>query len=196
MAILIEGIPVIYQYPILPTGCEATALTMLLRFAGLEIENTEVAHALPKVPLPRQVEGKMAGGNPNKGFVGDPFTKESFGVFHAPIAKLLDHYLPGRAVDLSAGTIEELFEVLEGGRPVIVWATLRLQAGQVTDVWYDEAGTEVQWISPQHCMLMVGYDQEHVILNDPDTGNRELYPRDLFVKRWELLGRQAVTVKE
>jgi uncharacterized protein YvpB len=195
MANVIQGVPVLYQYPVLPTGCEATALTMLLNWAGVDVQKTDVAKALPKVPLPYEVDGQWFGGNPNRGFVGDPFEKDSFGVFHAPIAQMLDRYLPGRAEDLSGGTIEDVFAALDSGRPVIVWATIKLKEGRITDVWRDEDGTEIRWISPQHCMLMIGYDDEYVIINDPDTGKTEHYPLGLFIERWELLGRQAVTVK-
>ncbi|WP_157729405.1 C39 family peptidase [Tumebacillus algifaecis] len=191
----IQGIPVINQYPVLPTGCEATALTMLLNWAGVDVLYTEVAKALPKVALPHEVDGKWYGGNPNKGFIGDPFQKESYGVFHGPIAELIERYLPGLAVDLSGGSLAEVLAVLDSGRPVVVWATLKLREGRVTDVWQDEDGTEIRWISPQHCMLMTGYDDQHVIINDPDTGAVEHYPRELFEDRWVLLGRQAVTVR-
>ncbi|TCP53781.1 uncharacterized protein YvpB [Tumebacillus sp. BK434] len=195
MGNMIKGIPVIYQYPVLPTGCEATAMAMLLNWAGVETANTDIARALPKVPLPHEVDGKLYGGNPNKGFVGDPFTKESYGVFHGPVAALLDTYLPGRVQDLSGGTIGRVYEALDAGCPVIVWATLKLREGRETDVWQEEDGAEVRWISPQHCMLMIGYDEAHVYINDPDTGQTEQYPRDLFEQRWELLGKQAVTAR-
>ncbi|MEG1246969.1 C39 family peptidase, partial [Gordonibacter sp.] len=36
------------QYPELPTGCEATALSTLLRLNGVEASKVEVAEAMPK----------------------------------------------------------------------------------------------------------------------------------------------------
>lgn len=39
----IENFPILYQMPELPTGCEITALTMLLNYYGLPAEKVEMA---------------------------------------------------------------------------------------------------------------------------------------------------------
>jgi uncharacterized protein YvpB len=190
----VEGVPIIGQYPELPTGCEATALTMLLNWAGVEVEKREVAQSLPKESTPREQAGVMVGGHPNRAFIGDPFTADSYGVFHQPIAKLLDSYLPGRALDLTGITFDELLAI-SVSRPVVVWATIELKKPRVVITWRDEQTHElIHWQSPEHCMTLVGYDQEHVLIHDPHTGGCEAYERDLFQNRWEQLGCQAVTV--
>ena len=194
----IDGVPVILQYPLLPTGCEATALTMLLNWAGIAVEKHEVADALVKEPNPFEEAGEWKGGNPYRAFIGDPYSKESYGTFHGPIASLLDQYLPGRADDLTGTTFEGLLSVIDAGKPAVVWATIEMKEPRHTTSWRDirDPGTEIRWLSPEHCMTLVGYDDSRVIINDPHTGKEESYARELFQQRWEQLGRQAVTVKE
>ncbi|MGZ4112372.1 MAG: C39 family peptidase, partial [Tumebacillaceae bacterium] len=119
---IITDVPVIGQYPKLPTGCEATALTMLLQWAGVQVTKEDVADALVKEPLPFERDGRMIGGHPNRGFVGDPYTEESFGVFHEPIAAAVETFLPGRADDRSGMRFAELLALIDEGRPVVVWA--------------------------------------------------------------------------
>jgi uncharacterized protein YvpB len=195
---LIPNVPVIGQYPMLPTGCEATALTMVLRWAGVAVKKEEVADALVKEPLPHEREGVLVGGNPYRAFIGDPYSKESYGVFHGPIFETLECYLPEQAEDRTGCSFEELLALVASGRPVVVWATIELKEPRYTDTWQDVTGngTEIRWQSPQHCMTLVGFTEEHVVINDPHTAGTEHYPRELFQLRWEQLGRQAVTVKE
>ncbi|MDR1449660.1 MAG: C39 family peptidase, partial [Propionibacteriaceae bacterium] len=54
------NVPYLSQLPELPTGCEATAIAMLLQYAGLDWSKLDVADALP------------VSGDPNRGFYGDP----------------------------------------------------------------------------------------------------------------------------
>lgn len=194
----ISNVPIIGQYPALPTGCEATALTMLLQWAGVQAKKEEVAEALVKEPLPHEKDGILYGGNPYRAFVGDPFTKESYGVFHAPIAALLNQYLPGRAKDISGCSFDEVLKELEKGSPLVAWTTIELKEPHHTDTWndIDGSGHQIQWMSPQHALLLVGYTDDKVIAHDPHTNGRELYDRKLFQQRWEQLGCQAVAIRE
>jgi len=195
---IIPDVPVIYQYPVLPTGCEATALTMLLQWYGVETTKEKVADALVKEPLPFEQDGKMKGGNPYRAFVGDPYTKESFGVFHGPIAQALNHFLPGKADDLTGLTFKDLINKIDQNKPTIVWMSLDLKELRVTDIWEDinNCGEKIEWRSPEHCALLIGYDESNVFINDPHIGKTEKYPTKIFQDKWEQLGSQAVTIKD
>jgi uncharacterized protein YvpB len=199
------------QYPVLPTGCEATSLAMLLQYAGIQLSKEQVADnfvrevnpGIPQQTSSSDITIRLPGGNPHRAFVGDPYDRESFGVFHEPIANALEQYLPNRSHDLSNCTFNDLISHLTTKqKPIIVWMTIELREPRVTDEWPDVNNPDhrIQWQSPQHCALLVGYVTSsdevitHVLVNDPHTGKQESYDKELFEKRWIQLGRQAVTL--
>ena len=47
-----------------------------------------------------------------------------------------------------------------------MWATIDMKPARNGDRWYYN-GKLIQWIIPEHCLLLVGYDDEHYIFNDP-----------------------------
>ncbi|EFA80427.1 hypothetical protein PPL_07261 [Heterostelium album PN500] len=80
--------------------------------------------------------------------------------------------------------------------PIIIWMTLELRKPSITDTWIDVnvPENEIHWVSPEHCALLVGYNENEFIINDPHTGKVEYYNKDLFLKRWRQMGRQAVSI--
>ena len=68
---------------------------MLLQWSGLQVSKEQVADALVKEPNALLIDSsdtnstavvsqRAPGGNPHRAFVGSPYDKESFGVFHEP----------------------------------------------------------------------------------------------------------------
>ncbi|MDY0405050.1 C39 family peptidase [Virgibacillus sp. 179-BFC.A HS] len=190
--VLISDIPVLYQYPELPTGCEATALTMLLNWAGLDVSRFDVADALPKGPKVEQINGIWYGAHPNKQFVGDPYSDEgSFGVFEKPILETIDKFLPQKGVDLTGKGFDAILQQLDKGIPVVTWTTLKQQTTYHSKTWQDEEGNIIKWYTYEHAVLAIGYDRQHVIVQDPDTGKLEHYEK----KRFEKTGNQWAHVR-
>ena len=75
------NVPVISQLPQLPTGCEMTAVTMLLQYAGVNISKLQVA-----AQTPRSNDG-------NRGFVGNPYSPSGWWVFPSGIAPVVNRHL-------------------------------------------------------------------------------------------------------
>jgi len=188
-------VPIINQRPELPTGCEAASAAMLLRWAGITVSKEELARSLPKGSTPYSRENKLYGGNPNSAFIGDPFTKGGYGVYHRPIADVINKYSPGNACDITGISFDRLLRVIDSGKPVIVWCTINNRPPRVSKIWYDSQGNEVIWKIPEHAVVLVGYTNSHVIVNDPWTGKIEYYPISTFKYNFEYMGSQAVTVK-
>lgn len=190
----LRDIPALAQLPELPNGCEAVAATMLLKWAGLPISKAEVAEALPKGDLPYTNEdGAMVGGNPRDVFVGDPFDV-GYGIYHTPVAQLMEQWLPGRVKDLTGASLDALLAQLSQGRPVMVWATEHMDTPYLDLTWEDPDGELVNWYQPEHALLLVGVDDETAYLNDPMTGEQEAYDLDAFQQAWEAMGSQAITI--
>lgn len=98
--------------------------------------------AVDKVPLPSKgSDGVLRGGNPYKGFVGDPYDKDSFGVFAPPIFKLVDHFTK-RAQNLTGKNFDDILQILKSeNKPIVCWCTLDMREPSVTDTWIDEGMT-------------------------------------------------------
>ncbi|PKM94377.1 MAG: hypothetical protein CVU84_09905 [Firmicutes bacterium HGW-Firmicutes-1] len=190
----IQNVPIIYQNPTLPTGCEAAAAAMLLQWAGFNVTMENIADALPKGKLPYKSGNKLMGGNPDYEFVGSPYKKSGFGVFHKPIANAIEKYSP--CEDLTGCSFEELLMLIDNNRPIIVWATINMKKPSINSTWYDERGNKVVWKVPEHAVVLIGYTDTHVIVNDSLAGGNVKYNRIDFIRNWEYMGKQAVALLE
>lgn len=190
----VQNVPIIGQMPELPSGCEITAAAMVLQWAGVKIDKKDLAEAIPKGAMPVYRNGNTYGSNPNNVFIGNPFSSNSFGVYHKPIALLMSKYLTEPPEDITGLAFDKILEVVDKGRPVIAWATREMVKPKIDVYWYDENNNQVKWIAPEHTYVIVGYSDNDVIVNDPLTGKRQQYPISLFKQRWESMGRQSVTV--
>ncbi|MFD1851504.1 C39 family peptidase [Oceanobacillus bengalensis] len=105
---LLLDVPLISQLPELPTGCEITAVTMMLRYKGCNADKVTLANEMPRATK-----------DPNNGYVGDPFTPDGWTIYPSALIKLVEHYA-GNAVDLTAADIEKQ---LTDEKPVVVWVS-------------------------------------------------------------------------
>ncbi|WP_339162067.1 C39 family peptidase [Siminovitchia sp. FSL H7-0308] len=195
--VLIDA-PVVNQMPELPRGCEVTALSMLLESAGVSTDKMKLAKEIKKDPTPRTVKnGKVYFGNPNEGFVGNMYTfsEPGLGVYHGPIMELGEKYLPGKMVNLTGQSFEELKIPLSTGRPV--WVIINAEYRELDDSYFETWETKsgpVKITMKEHSVLITGYDEKYVYFNDPLTGkkNKKAPIRD-FEKSWVQMGSQALT---
>lgn len=194
--VMIEYVPCISQLPELPTGCESTAAAMLLNWAGVEVTKEEIARKLPKGKTIYFDGENWRGGNPDYEFIGDPFTKWGYGVFNKPIENIVNEYLPGQAFNLTKKDFNEILQAVNLGNPVIAWISLDLNPIKEAKIWYDEEFNQIKWKVPEHVVVIVGYDDKNIVVNDPYTGKQREYPKDLFETRWIEMGRHAVTIQD
>ncbi|WP_164667625.1 C39 family peptidase [Virgibacillus doumboii] len=191
----IKGVPEYHQFPQLPTGCEATSLAMLLSWGGEDFGKYEVVDKLPKGDKVRLIDGELKGANPNKEFVGNPYSDEgSFGVFEGPILETIDKFMPGKGVDLTGQSFDSLLDIVRSGKPVMAWTTIEQRQTFHSATWTDDEGNEIKWNRFEHAVVITGIDGENVIVNDPYTGQEVYYNRELFEKNWASMGKRAVTL--
>lgn len=192
--IKIHNVPKIKQHPELPTGCEATALTMLLNYSGMSITKEQVARDMPKAPRPVFRNGRLYAEHPNNAFLGDPFSKNGFGIYAPALLKMVENYLPGRAQDLSGGSFQKIYDTIDEGRPVMIWSTIGMLEVQRSNQWIVPSGELFTWKIPQHAVVVVGYDDTHVYINDPTTGTERKYTKQVVENRWRAMGSQAIAI--
>ena len=196
------NVPYINQAVEWPTGCESVSTVMLLQYLGLNIDVDTWIGYLPKVPL-KSFGDTMIGGDPNKHFIGSPYDADSFGCYAPVIADTLNRLFESkqtvlRAVDVTDVSTEELIETyINNDMPVIYWATIDLKPSYKGPYWllYD-TGRMFEWTSNEHCMLLTGYDENHLIFNDPWNNHGVIaYDRALVEMRHKEMFSMAVAVE-
>ena len=119
-----------------------------------------------------------------------------------------------KAVDESGRPLEELIaEYIDNGMPVVFWACINMREPVIGPEWLltDYAGDggsdgepinkkftdkKFTWVSNEHCMLLVGYDEKGCWFNDPYDGNGVIrYPWDTVRARHAAQHSMAVGVK-
>ncbi|KFN03231.1 peptidase C39 family protein [Bacillus clarus] len=191
---MVENVPFIKQLPELPRGCEVTSLAMLLQHNGVQVDKMQLASEIHRVPF----EEKGLRGNPYEGFVGNIYTKSEpgYGVYHQPIFKLAEKYVPEKVMNLTGRDVEDLYKVISSGSPVWVIAntTFKPLDEDNFETWNTSSG-EVKITYYEHSAVVIGYDQNFVYVNDPLANNpRKAVPRTQFETAWDQMGKQAITI--
>lgn len=180
----------VLQLPELPTGCEITSLATVLNYYGYDISKTQLADEYLDC-------GKIGQTDPDEKFIGSPYDEHSYGCYSNVIADAARDFNTKnncnfKIYNLNGLSLDELYEYIENGSPVIVWATIDLMETYRNITW-DIDGKEIAWRANEHCMVLIGYDKDNdtCIVSDPLKGIIE-YPKELFNQRYEELGKQAV----
>ena len=198
----VSGVNPILQNPELPSGCEVTALTMLLNYRGFSVSKEVLASDyLPYDNDIYYVNGTRYAANPWRTFVGEPHTQR-FGCYAPVVVKTANRFLAEQgsglqAVDLTGAGIEACYEKVARGEPVLVWATIGLADPEsLTQYgWIDkESGKWFHWVTGEHCYVLTGYTPATVSVCDPLEGEM-VYNRALFEQRYEALYCQAVSIE-
>lgn len=191
-------VPTMKQLPELYNGCEVTSLSMLLSSSGRPVDKMELAEKVRKDPTPfrgTSLQQISQWGDPLEGFVGDIKGKrKGYGVYHKPLYDLLKEYMPDKAVDLTGRDFSALEWVIDQGSPVVVWTTVSFQPTNQWVTWKKDERT-IKATFQEHVVLLVGFDEQHVYLNDPLTGAKGLkVAKKSFIESWKQMGSQALTI--
>lgn len=185
------------QYPLLPTGCESACAVMVLNFYGESVDMETFASLwLSKSSDFYTYKGENFGPDPNKAFAGDPFTSYGYGCYAPVIAQSIND----NSNDCNAYTVIGkgfdflLSEYIDKGMPVLVWATMDMTPMKKGDKWITPEGEEFVWTSGEHCLVLIGYDDEYCYFNDPLSGELTKYKKSLSEKRYNEMGKQAVVI--
>ncbi len=190
-------VPIICQYPELPTGCESTAAVMVLQYYGVDITATRFAQEwLECDDSFYWLDNVLYGPDPDEVFAGTPFSKSSYGCFATPIVNAVnDNSLDCTAEKITDMSLEELCtEYINNNKPILIWATMGMKESQKGRSWILPDGSEYNWIAGEHCLVLLGYDEDYYFLNDPQTGELSSYKKELVENRFEELGSQAVYI--
>lgn len=196
-------VPYINQAEQWPTGCESVSAVMLLQYLSVDITVDEfIRKYLPCRPF-EELHGRLVGASPWEEFAGSPYDVNSMGCYAPVIQQAITKVLTEkkrdgswRVEDLSGIPMERLCaEYIDKDRPVIFWACIDMLPPFMGPRWYLQDGqTEFTWISNEHCMLLVGYDEEKYYYNDPWNNNGLIgYEKALAETRHKALYNMAIT---
>lgn len=133
------------QRPNLPTGCEMTAVTMMLQYAGINVSKEQVANETPR------------SSNPYYGFVGNPYSNYGYGLWVAPsgIASVVQRFL-GTVWNMTGCSIDQIKNQLINRHLVVVWQAHMHGFGT-------------------HAITLTGFDGNGFFFNDPWTGEKNVH---------------------
>lgn len=195
-----------------PTGCELVSTSMLLAFYGFEISAGDLIREgyIKAVDVTEKGRDKTRyGGDPNKVFVGNPEKNTGYGCHSGAVILALKKYLSpqehklGRKyeiTDLGGMELDEICaEYIDNEIPVLVWASINMKPTfyKLANSWIIEnTGEHYLWKSNEHCLVLVGYDEENYYFNDPLVKKNTAYIKPLVERRYGEMGMQAVAVTE
>ena len=192
-------VPYISQKGKYPTGCESVSAVMLLKFLGYNLTVDDFIESCLECRGFEIREGRLYGPDPNQHFCGSPYSEDDFGCYAPVIKKALEKAVDGHytIMDETGKPIEWLLEnYIDKGMPVIFWACIDMREPVVGPEWrLLDSGEKFTWISNEHCMLLVGYDDEGYYFNDPYEGHGVIhYPKELVENRHKAQYGMAVGV--
>ncbi|GLB60396.1 C39 family peptidase [Cytobacillus sp. NCCP-133] len=189
-------VPLIKQNPELKYGCEVTSLAMVLQHAGVKIGKMDLYKSVKKEDdaLVRSKGDILKWGNPAEGFVGDMTgSSAGYAVFDKPIENLVNQYLPGRAVNLTGHNFESVLNHTSKGYPVVVWTTGDYRLPDRWESW-THGNQTIKTPLDLHAVVLVGYDNQYVYLNDPLSGRKKVkVSKERFISSWHALKSRAVS---
>lgn len=143
-------VPLIAQRPQLPTGCEITATAMMLQFAGAKVTKLSLAREMPRSH------------NPNKGFVGSPYSKSGWYIYPKGVLPIVKHHL-GSAQNLTGARLSTIKKYVRHDHPVVVYV----------------AGVDG---FSNHALTVTGYSKTRIYYNDPWTNKRASMSNSVMTK--------------
>ena len=187
----IINVPFIYQSDNYKTACESLSAVMALQYYNQNISpETFINNYLDK--------GSYESFDPNVCFGGDP-CGSGMGCYAPVITKAVNKYVSKTGAKLSATTVKgQTLEYLcsqyiDKNIPVILWATTDMQT-PFNGRKIPYGNSFIQWIAPEHCLVLVGYDDKNYIFNDSQRQAIIYYGKDIVTRAYLGLGSQAVVI--
>lgn len=184
--------PYINQNTEYPTGCESISAVMALNYLGLTIK--------PRTFIDKYLDkGDKKSFDPNVCFGGSPYSDDGMGCYAPVIVEAVNQYIATtgknyKAIALYNKSIDELCsQYIDKGIPVIFWATMRMAAPR-NGATIPYNGGYIQWIAPEHCLLLVGYDNNNYIFHDPQKQAYTYYGKDDVTRAYLGMGAQCVVI--
>lgn len=182
--------------PALPTGCEATALTIALNYHGFSADKYDIAMNY----LPRMNNTGTYGADFTYVFPGNPTSSSGYGCYAPAIVATANAYFTAKknasyAENISGREFTDLYKYVASGIPVVFWGTMNMCNPTTGSSWNTPDGKRVTWKRSEHCLVLVGYDKSAgtVLVADPLKGT-VTYDASIVKQRYNAMGKNAVII--
>jgi len=106
---------------------------------------------------------------------------------------IINHYLPGKALDLTGCDYNVLENTILSGRPVVVWVTVYFKNPTFSQSWTSN-GKIVKADFSQHAVLLTGMDEDALYYNDPLIGVKNAkVDKETFKSVWTKMDKKALS---
>lgn len=209
---IIDGVPVIEHCEELAAGCETYACTMLLQWYGIDMDEFEFADKYLNIqPIYgySESEDDWYGPDLDSAYAGD--IEWGYGINAPGMAKCMNNMLKDKGSQMIATALKGVpldtlcEEYIANDIPVMVWATTNMDEPYIKRFWtvnyVDEEvsdaqiGDTEQWMQNEHCMVLIGFDEQNYYFADSVAGTVSVFDKETSRDKYEKLGTQAIVVK-
>lgn len=199
---ILADVPTIAQQPAYPTGCESVSAVIAMRYAGSDISVDDfIDRYLDKGDFYTE-NGELNDPDPYTHFVGSPRSASAYGCMAPVIEKAMHAYYEGvtekkRVVNATGTELSALCRrYIDRGIPCLVWVSLDMAEPRYSTRWILPNGESYQWLSNEHCMVLMGYDTDSYYFSDPNRGAIVSFDRTLCETRYSAFGKQALAITD
>ncbi len=188
----------------IPTGCESVSTVAVLQHLGINITVGKFINEFLPCEKFYKKDGMVYGADPHEAFAGDPYETASLGCYPNVILKALNKMknsgYPGMNnlsfKNVSGTDLETLITQYNANQtPVIIWVTIRMKPSYEGMQYYLKDDSLYTWTSPEHCVVLCGYDDNSYYIMDPlENGAIVAYPKTLVEQRYRELGKYALVI--
>lgn len=190
------------QKPDYPSGCEVVTAVMYLNYLGYNIDiDSFIDGYLTVGEAPCCKNGVWYSSDPNEVFLGNPRSNNGWGIWAEGLAKAINKCIEDYSGDHTvtvtySETLDSLCrKYISKNIPVLVWVTAYMNDPYENITAHIIGSDKIfTWISPNHCMLLVGYDADYYYFNDPLTGKMEKYSKIASDTAFKGNGSQSIIV--
>jgi len=90
-------------------------------------------------------------------------------------------------------SLNEVLELVRQDKPVVVWNTMNLAVPYVNQTWiYKPTGETIKWLTSLHALVVIGYNDNQIIVSDSLNGKVRYFDRKTFESRYNAFGKRAL----
>ncbi|MCQ2416190.1 MAG: C39 family peptidase [Oscillospiraceae bacterium] len=198
--VLIQNVPHYTQFTSYKTACESLATVAMLRYFGIDMTPDEFLDGfLPIADYPQNgKDNQLHAESPWEYFIGDPMREDAFGCYNGAIVRALDKIKTGLGIALNNQSLDKICKnYIDKGQPVVLWATMYMANAKESFTWILPNDEEYTFITPEHALLLVGYDEKNYYFSDSlQYGETYGYRKDAVEKAYDAMSKQAVAIDQ